>query len=68
MEILSDHAVPDCVDLVNSICASSPITLRMIEAGEISLKNKEERAIFSDTARFCEDIGTACRELEQREK
>jgi hypothetical protein len=67
MEILSDHAVPDCADLTNSIIASSPIALRMIEAGEIPLKNKEERAIFSDTARFCEDIGTACRELKQRE-
>ena len=40
----------------------------MIEAGEIPLKNKEERAIFSDTARFCEDIGTACRGLKQREE
>ena len=39
----------------------------MIESGEIILKNKEERAIFSDTTRFCDEIGTACGELRQRE-
>jgi hypothetical protein len=41
----------------------------MIESGQIALKNKEERAMFSDTPRFRSEIGTACtllRSLEER--
>ena len=68
MEILSDHTVPDCNDLTEAISGSFPPVLRMIEAGEIILKNKEERAIFSDTTRFCSELGTACGELRQREE
>jgi hypothetical protein len=32
----------------------------MIEAGEIILKNKEERAIFSDTGRFSNELCAIC--------
>jgi hypothetical protein len=35
----------------------------MIDAGEIILKNKEERAIFSDTGRFSTDIFTICTDI-----
>jgi hypothetical protein len=68
MEILSDHALPDCTELAQAISASSPLALRMIETEEIVLKNKEERAIFSDTTRFCNDLGIACGELRMREE
>jgi hypothetical protein len=67
MEILSDHTVPDCTDLIHTLSASSPLALMMIESGEIPLKNKEERAIFSDAATFCDEIGKTCRELKQSE-
>jgi hypothetical protein len=35
----------------------------MIAAEEISLKNKEERAIFSDTKQFSADICASCSDL-----
>jgi hypothetical protein len=35
----------------------------MIAAGEITLKNKEERAIFSDTKQFSATICTSCSDL-----
>jgi hypothetical protein len=35
----------------------------MIDAGEIVLKNKEERAIFSDTGRFSAEMCAACAEI-----
>ena len=52
MELLSDHNIPDSRDLASALSAACPIAERMIAAGEITLKNKEERAIFSDTKQF----------------
>ena len=40
-----------------------PIAERMIAAEEITLKNKEERAIFSDTKQFSADICASCTDL-----
>lgn len=56
MELLSDHAVPDTGDLASALSAACPVAERMIAAEEITLKNKEERAIFSDTKQFSTDI------------
>jgi hypothetical protein len=58
MGILSSHAVPDTTDLVKALAAACPIAVSMIDRGDISLKNKEERALFSDTAGFIGEIGT----------
>jgi hypothetical protein len=58
MALLSSHTAPDTTDLVKALAAACPIAVRMIDRGEISLKNKEERALFSDTAGFIEEIGT----------
>jgi hypothetical protein len=35
----------------------------MIDAGEIVLKNKEERTIFSDTGRFCTEMCAICTDI-----
>jgi hypothetical protein len=35
----------------------------MIAAGEIPLKNREEREVFSDTIRFCATMSELCGEL-----
>jgi hypothetical protein len=35
----------------------------MIGAGEIALKNKEERAIFSDTGKFCTELCLICTDI-----
>jgi hypothetical protein len=67
MELLSDHRVPDTTELATSLAASCPVAERMIAAGEIVLKNKEERAVFSDTASFIADIGASCADLGTRE-
>ncbi len=67
MELLSDHAVPDTSDLASALAAACPVAERMIAAEEIILKNKEERAIFSDTKQFSADICASCDGLELRE-
>jgi len=46
MELLSDHMVPDTGDLASALATACPVAERMIVAEEITLKNKEERAIF----------------------
>lgn len=76
MELLSDHKVPESGDLASVLSAACPIAERMIATGEITLKNKEERAIFSDTKQFsatlcasCTDLGLledACRTAEEK--
>lgn len=63
MELLSDHAVPDTADLGPALSAACPVAERMIAGGEIVLKNKEERTIFSDTARFSIDLCTRYADL-----
>ena len=68
MDLLSDHAIPDQADLAEALKHACPVAGRMIESGEIALKNKEERAVFSDTARFCSDMCTAGREVNVHEQ
>jgi hypothetical protein len=63
MELLSDHMVPDTMDLAAALAAACPVAERMIAAEEITLKNKEERAIFSGTKQFSMDICASCTEL-----
>lgn len=68
MEILSDHELPDRDMLNEALTAACPVAERMIASGEILLKNKEERSIFSDTPRFRSDICTACLALRAHEE
>ncbi|MGB9176573.1 MAG: hypothetical protein WCB46_07555, partial [Methanoregula sp.] len=68
MELLSDHRVPDTRDLASALAAACPVTERMIAAQEISLKNKDERAIFSDTQQFSTDICASCADLGLQEE
>ena len=68
MELLSDHAVPDTRDLAAALAAACPVAERMIASDEITLKNKEERAIFSDTKQFIADICASCTDLRSQEE
>jgi hypothetical protein len=68
MELLSDHRVPDTGDLAAALAAACPVAERMIAAEEITLKNKEERAIFADTKQFSFDICACCTELGSHEQ
>jgi hypothetical protein len=63
MELLSDHVIPDAGALASALSAACPVAERMIAANEIILKNKEERAIFSDTQQFRTDICASCTDL-----
>jgi len=56
VDLLSYHTAPDTKDLASALTTACPVAQRMIDAGEIVLKNKEERAIFSDTGRFCTEM------------
>ena len=68
MELLSDHVIPDSRDLASALFAACPVAERMVAAGEITLKNKEERAIFSDTEQFRSDICASCTDLGLQEE
>ncbi len=61
--LLSDHTAPDTKDLASALALAFPVAQRMIDAGEIILKNKEERAIFSDTGKFSTDIFDICTDI-----
>jgi len=63
IDLLSDHTTPDSGELTSALTTACPVAQRMIEAGEIILKNKEERAIFSDTGRFCTEMCAMCTEI-----
>lgn len=56
MDILSDHTVPDAAYLAQTLTAACTITVTMIQSGDVSLKNKEERTLFSDTGEFISEI------------
>ena len=63
IEILSDHDLPDALVLKTALTAACPVAQRMIAAGDIPLKNREEREIFSDTDAFCTLMAALCAEL-----
>jgi hypothetical protein len=67
ISLLSDHTPPDKNDLSSALTIACPIVQRMVADGDISLKNKEERAIFSDTGRFCTDMFTICMDISTQE-
>jgi len=67
VDLLSDHTAPDTKDLASALTIACPVARRMIDAGEIVLKNKEERAIFSDTARFCTEMCAICTDIIMQE-
>ena len=67
IDLLSDHTVPGPDDLASALTMACPIAERMIGTGEIILKNKEERGIFSDTAQFCTEMRTACTDVKKQE-
>jgi len=58
LDLLSDHTVPDTTLLTGALRTASPVAVKMIETGDVPLKNKEERAIFSDPAGFITEIST----------
>jgi len=67
IDLLSDHTVPDPEELDLALATACPVAERMIAAGEITLKNKEERGIFSDTAQFRRQIRETSTEVKEQE-
>jgi hypothetical protein len=67
IELLSDHTVPQIKDLESALNTAFPFVQKMIAAGDIVLKNKEERAVFSDTGRFCAEMCSIGTEIRARE-
>ncbi|MDO8872998.1 MAG: hypothetical protein Q7V05_09760 [Methanoregula sp.] len=63
IEILSDHDLPDPLSMSTALAAACPVVQRMIAAGEIPLKNREEREVFSNTDAFCTTMSELCTEL-----
>ncbi len=58
LDLLSDHTVPDTNIMTGALGTAIPVAVHMIEKGDVPLKNKEERAIFSDPAGFISEIST----------
>jgi len=67
IDLLSDHTAPDTKELASALAIAFPVAQRMIDTGEIVLKNKEERAIFSDTKKFSNDIFAICTDITTQE-
>jgi hypothetical protein len=67
IDLLSDHTIPDPDDLASALTMACPIIERMIGSGEIILKNKEERGIFSDTGQFCTEMRSTCADVKKQE-
>jgi hypothetical protein len=65
--LLSDHEIPEVNELRESLAAAFPIAKRMIDSGEIALKNKEERAVFSGSLSSGDDICAGCATLREKE-
>ena len=63
IELLSNHELPDAARLSTALTAACPVAKRMIDAGEIPLKNREEREVFSDIDQFCTIMSGLCSEL-----
>jgi len=63
IDILSHHELPDPLTLSTALAAACPVAQRMIAAGDIPLKNREEREAFSDTNIFCTTMSELCTEL-----
>ena len=60
MEILSHHDVATAGDITGALDAACPVVQKMIADGDILLKNREERTVFSDTAAFTGEVGGLC--------
>jgi hypothetical protein len=67
IDLLSDHTAPETKELASALITAFPVAQRMIDSGDIILKNKEERAIFSDTGKFSNDIFSLCKEIMNHE-
>jgi hypothetical protein len=67
IDLLSNHTSPDTNELESALSKACPIAQRMIAAGEIILKNKEERAVFFETGRLCTEMCTTCTDLKTQE-
>jgi len=66
-DLLSNHTIPDTKELETALTMAIPVAERMIASGEIVLKNKEERAVFSKTGRFCSEMSTICTDIRTQE-
>jgi hypothetical protein len=60
MEILSHHEVATAESVTAALTAACPVVQKMIHDGDILLKNKDERAVFSDTVAFSVEVGGLC--------
>lgn len=53
-DLLSSHEIPLPGDLEPALRVAFPIVLPLTESGEVPLKNKEEKTLFSDTGHLSE--------------
>ncbi|ABS56247.1 hypothetical protein Mboo_1730 [Methanoregula boonei 6A8] len=60
MEILSHHDVATAREVTGALEAACPVVQKMVDDGEIILKNRDERTVFSDTAAFSREVGDLC--------
>ncbi|MGB8219713.1 MAG: hypothetical protein WCE46_04955 [Methanoregula sp.] len=68
MDILSNHEVAAAETVARALDMACPVVQKMIDDGDIILKNKEERAIFSDTGKFSGEVSGLCTRYRELEK
>ena len=68
MTLLSDHEVASPAAIVQALDSACPVVNKMVEDGDILLKNKEERAAFSDAKNFSVEVCVLCTQYHDLEK
>jgi hypothetical protein len=64
--LLSDHTIPDTKGIDDVLSAAFTPAQRMIDAGEIALKNKEERTLFASPTEASRQIRMLCSEYSRQ--
>jgi len=68
MDLLSDHEVAAAETVACALDLACPLVQKMIDEGDIILKNKEERAVFSDIGKFSGEVSGLCTRYRELEK
>jgi hypothetical protein len=60
MDVLSHQDVATAESVARILDTACPVVQKMIDGGDIILKNREEHVIFSDTAQFSREVCGLC--------
>jgi hypothetical protein len=68
MELLSDHEVAAAEPCTATLATACPVVEKMVADGEIVLKNREERTVFAEPAKYAGEVSQLCARYYSLEK